>query len=265
MPFDVIGWAEAAPGTGTVGITGAGQDRSYEVNGDNIRIMERAKNLLGLYFGAESTPGYAQLSQPSLKTDHQFIQSILNGDVDVRGGITSLMARPLPLKEKEWCLAQSNNATDEDTMIVAFVGDQKITQADLDAVLPTHKIRGTVDQGLTANAWTFGAVTWDQDLPEGLYYAVGLKVFSYKAAAPGHVAVRLLCPDTTWRPGCMAAIGEGDKIDNMSALVELPFNNWPLMKEITFNESNMPNVELLSPYANTDHVVELLAVGPAHF
>lgn len=65
MPFDVIAFSEATPGTGTVGVAADSGDTLYRCSGDDIDIKPRINYLLGVLYAVESTPGYCRVKQPS--------------------------------------------------------------------------------------------------------------------------------------------------------------------------------------------------------
>lgn len=260
MPFDMIGWAEAAPGTGTVYLTAALLDTLYSFVNDDIFLKGDATKLLGVFYAAESTPNNARLRQPSAQIDHQFIKAVDSnltpaGHVDPIQGWTHLFNRPIQLFSEK-CNALSVNATDEDTLIAILLGTQKITQGMIDGVNVTHIIRGVSDTTVTALSWSPTPITWDQDLPKGRYAIVGMRAGSYVATEMCGV-MRLLIPgQTDWRPGVPYSILTGDKVGNLSSGYQ-PFANWPLDPTISFPYDQMPNAEVLSLAAMTDHVLEL--------
>lgn len=260
MPFDVIGFSEATPGTGTVFVAGAALDSLFSVSGDDINLKAAPKRqyLLGVLYAAESTGARALVRQPSLQLDHEFHKCALTPDLDPTQGWAHHFARPLPLVGNEKVNALSVNATDEDTIIGLLVGNAKITQAMLDAVNPTHKITGYGDTTITANSWTQCAITWNQDLPEGTYAVVGMRAGVFLAANAWAALARLLIPGKTeWRPGVPCAVMEADHEEYQSITYE-PWVKWPKMSGIQITNKTMPNIEVLSPAAHTDENVELL-------
>lgn len=259
MPFDIVGFSEAAPGTGTVGVACALGDSLYTVSGDDMQIRAMRKAIIALLYAAESTPGYARLKTPGLKNYWEFIKGY-----DVEGGtayvrMEDLRRRPIPIVEGDKLNVYSNNATDEDTLIGIAISDGKFPiNGDIDFNPETDVImRGTVDQTQTANTWTFGTVTWSQNLTNGKYAAMGLRAAVYKAANPGMALVRLVGLDEQWRPGVVANIAAGDKVSvlqNIDPTLEI----WGEMKGCTFPSTALPNIECLSPYANTDIVLQMI-------
>lgn len=260
MPFDVIGWSEAAPGTGTVGITRGANDTLMSGAGDDINLKsdQNVYTLLGLLYAAESTGARALLRQPDLKLDHEFLKCALTPDLDPIQGYEHSFGQPLPLIGDSALTALSVNATDEDTIIGALVGNAPISQAMLDKVRPTHKISGYGDTTITANTWSTCALTWNQDLPAGKYAVVGMRASAFLAANNWLGLARLLIPSkTNWRPGVPLALAEADHEEYQSITAE-PWARWPLMKDVYIDNNHMPNIECLSPAAHTDQNVELL-------
>jgi len=279
MPFDLIGYAEAAPGTGTPGITGASGDTLYRVVGDDIVCKVGRNLLLGIFYGAESTPGYARIKQPGLLHYFECIKandingititdSASNGNTHTEWGlpmIEDLRERPLVLKEREKINVYSNNATDEDTLIGLMIGTGMMPRIPNLGIVPLNdfkSIRGTVDQTITAVTWTAGTVTWSQDLPEGVWSVVGMKAGFYKSSGAGTTLVRLtnLNHPDGFRPGVVGQYCDADKIEDFGSGLPIAFSYWPIMDGIEFEYNDPPNVECLSPYANTDFAVEIQVV-----
>ncbi|RLG68659.1 MAG: hypothetical protein DRO11_08755 [Methanobacteriota archaeon] len=254
MPFDILAWSEAAPGTGTVGIA-APTTEGYKVSGDGIKIQSKANLLLGLWYAAESTPGYALLEQPSLGVQYpRFLRSCDLNDPDFYAGFNDLLDRPLPLYPNEFLVAKSNNATDEDTLIGVIVanGFWNPYRGKID-----YRIRGYADQTLTANAWTDVSMSWDYNLPDGRYAIVGMTYGAYIASGFMQGFARVKLTETMWRPGVPIIQAEGDKVQVMSSMGVAPYHKWALSREISFKSEAMPDFEVISPAQLTDHVVEL--------
>lgn len=263
MPFDVVAWSEAAPGTGTVGLTAGTGDTRYEFSGDYIRVKKEAPFLAGLFYAAETTPDNARIRQTSRigAVDLQFIQSVDLNDLDPLPGFSNFMDNPIRLRTGEWVQALSVNGNDEDTIIAAILASGAFPR-DRQYVSPTHIIHGESDQTLGVNAWTECTVAWDQTLPDGIYYIVGMKVGSFLSTS-GLAAARLILDMTNWRPGVIAAKDEADKTSRMSAM-PAPYEQWGLHKDLKFSSKTMPRLEMLSVLANTDHRIELQLVDAAY-
>lgn len=264
--FDLIGWSESTPGTGTPRIAAGLLDTLCRLNadGDGIILLPHHKYLLGVVAWAVSTGGYVRLSQTDLKLYHHFVKVALLADNDPTQGFTNLLDAPLPLIPSSNLWAEMNNATDEGNVIGALVGDGKINP--MNYAEPDYKLRGTIDQTIVANTWTGGTVVWAQNLPkqrpdgkdgQGVYAIVGMKAGAYKAAGPGSALIRLMIPGATnKRPGVPAGVIEADKIEYQSITME-PWTKWPVMDGVICSYDQMPNVEILSQLADTDFVIEV--------
>jgi len=258
MPFDLIAFGEAAPGTGTPNIAAGIAETLYKFTTDTITIKKEKPFLLGVFAAVESTGGYVLLRQPSLQLDYEFAKIALLGTHDPIQGYTHMFGRPLPLVGGEILQALINNATDEDAIIGLLVGNGKIPQSSLDAVNPTHRIRGVADSTCTAMQWNNVTITWDDDLEVGTYAVVGMTYGYYKASAAMPALARLVLPGhTDHRPGVVGVELQADKLE-LQELTMLPCIHWPLMPEVIFEHDTPPNLEVYAAEATTDHLVELL-------
>jgi len=110
---------------------------------------------------------------------------------------------------------------------------------------PDYIIHGEGDTTPTALTWTTCNITWDQDLPQGTYVPIGMKVGIYGAAIRACLA-RIICPGATdWRPGVPTAGMEASHKEYQSITYN-PWNWWPFMPRVNFTNVAMPNIELLS-------------------
>lgn len=262
MPFDLIGFSEAAPGANGK-IAAGGGDNLYRTSGDDIILKPLDIYLLGVFYAAESTGAEIKIMQPSLNIDYQFRKAQLLADLDPSQGYTHLFGRPVPLIGGEKINVEQVNATDEDAICGLLVGTGKIPMSSLDAVNPTHVIHGYSDTTLTANSWKTCTVTWDQDLPSGKYAVVGMLGIAWITSGIMSCLMRLVIPgNNNWRPGVPVAIAEADH-EELQSVTRLPFVDWPLMPEIVIFDDKMPNVECLSPAALTDEdiVLQLVKTG----
>jgi len=270
LPFDLVGFAEATPGTGTPNIAVAlGEDFFTIVAGDWILVKE--KYLLLAEYLSTSTPAQLQVDMPELKPWYSFIKAGLLADLDPTEALTYQAARPLPLwdilggkgfKPDAQLRCMSRNATDEVTLAGLWMGSGKITRAMEDAVEPTHTLRGTSATVQVAYTWTVKVMTWDNQLPEGKYCVVGMRAGVYKASGPALGLARLrfqVAPASGYRPGVPSAIMEGACIEYMSVHEWPTFPwKWPVSNEYNcFRHTQLPGVETLSPAADTSTVIEL--------
>ena len=260
MPFDLVAWYESQDASAGLLVSAVNTGESiYRVSDDDIYVKKRAPWLGALTQLVETTPGYVEIRQPSLKVPYSFIRGEDHNSSRPDEGHYHFWDRPLPLYAGEKLNCYILQATNEISWIVAALLSGKCTLADVSRVNPTHRIRGECDLAAVADAWTLGTIVWSHDLPKGRYAIVGMAGATYKSSAPTVAAFRLVIPDTTWRPGVIAGIMDADKSQwkNMRVSWELG-NLWPLMPEIAFEHDDMPNMEVLAGAANTDHWIELL-------
>lgn len=272
MGFDVVGFCETAPGTGTPNIAVALGENFYTVvNGDWILVKNPL--LLAAKYVAASTPAQLQIDMPELKPWYSMIKAGLAADVDDGVSLSLLHGRPLPLwdtiagkgfKAGGQLRVMSRNATDDATIVGLWMGTERITQAMLDAVSPTQTLRGVSTTDQVVNTWTTLTTTWDNVLAEGRYAVVGMRAGAYKASGPSNGLARLIFksgPSAGHRPGVPMALAEAAAIEYMSVYEEASFPwQWPLFGQTinTFLHTEIPNVEVLAASANTDHLVELV-------
>jgi len=252
MPFNLVGFSEAAPGTGTVNVLVGLNEQLYRVVTDDLYVTKEAPYILAVWAGAESSVNRALLRQAKM-IDYDFIRvqdlNLANKD----SGYTHLFARPLPLRVDK-LNALSVNTTDEDTLIGVWLGSGKITQAMLDAVNPTHKIHGYGDTVVVANTWTHIPITFTETLDAGIYEIVGMRGATYLATNMTAL-MRVSIPGSqSWKPGVVVQHSGAAHIQFGSEYRRVGLD-WPLMG-IRFDTEHMPNVEVLSPAASTDQDVE---------
>ena len=238
MPFDLVGFSEAAPGTGVVAIA-APTDQVYLTTGDDLTVKTRAALLLALFYAAETTPGYAEVRQPSIKVPYNFIRALDLNDADPTGGFNDFRARPLPLTAREKLNVYSSNATDEDTIIGLMLGDGSIGTPSIESVRPTHSLRGYADQTLTANVWTTVTPTWQNTLEAGTYAIVGMKYGAYISSGFMAGLARLILTESTFRPGVPITQLAGDKI-TFDAICNHPLEKLPRMTDIVIDHDYLP-------------------------
>lgn len=258
MGFDLVGWAELAPGTGTVGITAGLADQRYETLGDQIRIKRMAPVLNALWYAAATTPAEARLRATSRLQDLQFLKACDINDATFEAGLSYFGRTGILLRGGEMHTGLSVNATDEHNLILATLGPGAI----YGLASPTHIIHGTSAQTWTAVTWTnLGTITWDQALPDGIYYIVGMKAGGYIASGFELGGVRCILDKSVWRPGVPIDQAEADKAGVMSSLGWAPTHHWGLHKDLLFHSKTMPTFEGLSTVALTSTVIELELVA----
>lgn len=260
MPFDVVGYYESQAAAALTPFA-AVSDETYKTTLDDLTIKAKAAFLAGILYMAVSTPKYMEFRQPGLGIPYRSYRTGLIGtSADYPAAFTNLFATPLPLYPGVKMNAYAQNATNEVNLIAAWLSSGRTSTAELEAPTPTHLVTGYNDGALTAGAWTGVEITWDQDLPEGRYAVVGMDVGSYIAAGWAGGVARLNLVDVAWRPGVI--IDEMTQDKTIKAAPDIGTyamgKRWPYMSEISFAHDQMPNLEMLSSAALTDHVVNLL-------
>ena len=254
MPFNMVGFTEATPGTGIVPIAPGGDERLYTVAADDLKITKEARFILGVFYAATTTPARVILRQPKM-IDYDIIKGCLITERAASRGFTDLFATPLPLRVDKLNVL-SVNATDEETLVGLLLGSGKITQAMKDEVNPTHVIHGYSDTTIDALTWSHCPITWNEELDAGIYEIVKMRASVFLAAAPWSALVRLSIPGAqSWKPGVVAHISGGDHTLYSQEEIGLG-QKWPRMG-IKFDTDHMPNIEVLSPAAHTDQNIEL--------
>lgn len=256
-PFNLVGFTEATPGTGTVPLAPGGNEQLYRVISDDLLITKEAPFVLGVIAGAVSTGSRAILRQPKM-IDYDIIKVAEIGMSSPTCHYTPYMARPLPLRADK-LTALIVNATDEVGLIGLLLGSGKITQAMKDAVNPTHVIHGYSDTTVTAYTWTPCSITWVEKLDAGVYEVVGMRVGTYISSGWMMGLARLSIPGKqSWKPGVPTTRMLADHEEYQNARYEM-YAEWPMMG-IKFDTDHMPNIELLTSPAITDENVELTLV-----
>jgi len=260
MPFDLIAWGDVTPGALAATPIPAGLLENFvSVNADlaGLTLLPRHQWLLGFYAQAEATGQENRLRQADINLDHQFYKCKLNAGIDPMNGYTHLFGRPLPLKDSTTLWCDTVNAANEDTICAALVGNGKITRSMLDAVTPDYIISAEGDQALVADTWTPVALAWDQIPPQGRYAIVGMRASCFGNAESA--VCRLIIPGAqNYRPGVPMSIMQADHEEWQETTYQA-YAQWPLMKEVSFMDTQMPNIEVLGNNAlTTDHNVELL-------
>lgn len=252
MPFNLVGFCEATPGTGTVALNVGLNETLYKVVTDDLYVTDPAKYLLGVFGAGTSTLGDVLLRQPG-KTDIAIKKTSLVGDLAALCSYTNFFGRPVTLAADKLNVYVVN-ATDEASIVGLLLGTGRIPQAALDKVSPTHVISGYSDTTVTAYTWSPCTVTWNQTLPKGTYEVIGMKGTIFGQTEMG--LMRLLIPgNTEWRPGVPANQGSADH-EEWQGLEKCPACDWSMMG-VRFDEQHMPNIEVLACAADTDENVEL--------
>ena len=255
MPFNMVGFIEATPGTGTVPLNVGLNEQLYRVVTDDLYVTPEAPFVLGVLAAAVSTGARAILRQPKM-IDYDIIKMAEASMSSPTCAWTDFMGRPLPLRADK-LNAYVVNATDEYNIIGVMLGSGKITQAMKDAVNPTHVINGYSDTTCTAATWSACPITWNETLDAGIYEVVGMRAGTYISSGWTIGLARLSIPGSqTWKPGvpCTRMLADHEEYQNERFAM---FSQWPIMG-VRFDTLHMPNIEVLGSAAITDENVELV-------
>jgi len=260
MPFDLIAFYENQDASSGLLMSAVNTGESiYRTKDDDIIVKKRAPLLGALTQLVASTPGVVEIRQPSLKIPYTFIRGEDHNSSRPDEGHYHFWDRPLPLYPGEKLNCHILQATSEISWVVLALLSQKCTRSQMENVNPTHRIWAYSDTDAVADAWTLCELTYSHSLPKGRYAIVGMVGGTMKASGPTMAAMRLVIPDTTWRPGVMAGICDADnsQFKNLGYRWDLG-QLWPLMPEIAFEHDDMPNIEILAGAANENHFLELV-------
>ena len=253
MPYNLVGFCEATPGTGINLLNVGLLEELYSVqNAVDLLVTQEAQYVLGVFAVGVSTLGDVLLRQPKM-VDYAIKKTSLVADVAPLCSFTDYFARPLPLRADKLNVLVVN-ATDEAALVGLMLGSGKITQAMKDDVDPTHVISGYGDTTVSAYTWSRCPITWEQTLDAGIYEVVGMRGGVYGGTDMS--LMRLSIPGSkSWMPGIIAGQMQADH-EEWQSLEALPAKDWPRMG-IQFDTQHMPNIEVLSIGADTDENVEL--------
>lgn len=250
-------FGSAAPGTGTNILPPGVTDPDWPTEGTNqVRVKPYASKLLGLFYTAESTPSYARLREVGRTRDLEFIKSGDLNTLDPFLAFNNYLSNPIQLIPDNLLSAYTINATDEDTGIVALLGNGPFPFPNASSS-PIETIRGTLDKTLTPLAWSVGnVISWDYDLEAGDWYIVGCKVAHYLAA--NMTACYRLDMHRQGVPK-YGGICEGMGADKtlFTTVPQSPINRWAKLEGLKFNSKTMPTIDLCGIGATTDFLIQL--------
>lgn len=226
-------------------------DETATLSGQDILVPSEIPNLL-LVAAMGVTISRAQIQSPSLRAFVNLeIAPVRIGALDVGNPpvYRDAMFDPIPLKANEGLRAMvaETAAGAERETIVCILGDKAPTV--LNAGIFT--VRVTATQTLVANAWTNGAIVFDQTLPAGRYALVGARFES-----AGGIAFRMFTRQSFFRPGGLMRLSLG--------LLDVPgqrFGGWG--EWLQFEHTTPPTVDFLSGSADTTETgfLDLLKIG----
>jgi hypothetical protein len=195
--FTLIGFYDASSHSALAAIAGIA-DPHVRVSGNDIYVPNMNK-LLGVFAGGADLME-VRLQSPSLRRMvNQRIMPVYPEALPAgswygeRGHFWKVNPRTLDIAEalNAFCL---NGAASAEYVFVWLM--------DTLAPLPTGEmvtIEATMTVTGVVGTWVNGAITFTQTLPAGRYAVAGMRIYTTAT-----VAARLVFPDTSARPGCMA-------------------------------------------------------------
>lgn len=205
MPFTVIAYTESED-IATLAQLAAVADQHVTVSGDNITVPDGLAFLAGAYFsGVSITQG--RIDSPSLRgllfPDIEPLARTTGGEPGTPPEFHDWFERPIPLVAGEVVRALAAEDGVGATRRYAFLWLSSGPIAPVAGNIFT--VRVTNATTLTADAWTNGALTFDQTLPVGRYQLVGARF-----QGGGLIAFRMVFPGPNTRPGGLGCDADGD-------------------------------------------------------
>lgn len=241
--FHLGGFTESQDSATLVNVA-ALADQQLTVSGDDLRVPEGASKLLAAYaLGPNVTR--AMLVAPSLRRIFNYeIKPIdVGAEPAANPPFISLIDDPIQLDVDESVNAQAaeDGAGATRATILVLLGDESPRPVDGEI----FTIRATNTSTLVANAWSNGALTFDQVLPAGEYAIVGAR-----CECAGGQAFRFAFVGGGFRPGGLA----GDAVSDLNVRGQR-FGGWGEWGR--FKNTTPPTVDFLSNSADTSQVVDL--------
>jgi len=250
MPFTTVAFYESQDAAGAWVDVAAIADQHIQTSGDDLTVPTLSQ-VIALAGGVGSGGDQlARLNAPSIRDDSRFEIAPLNGGADADAepdspeAIVDLRDSPLQLQPNEHLNGQIHSDTTAAAAqwIVVWLADGPIAPA----TGPIFTIRATNTDTLTADAWTNGNLTLDEDLQVGRYQIVGMRALS-----AGLVAARLVFREANnLRPGCL---GHDDPQDIQHPM----FRYGGLGVWGEFPSNLTPSVDFLSVSGDSDQEVFL--------
>lgn len=243
MPFSTVAWSESQDSAVLVNVA-ALADPHIRVIGDDVLIPEFASLLVALYALGPNTTR-AQLQSPTLRR-------MLNPEItpiDVaalpttRPPFVMFHDSPIPLipDESVNALAAEDAAGAARSTILAWLADGPLSPVSGEI----YSVRVTNATTLVANAWTNGALTFDQTLQPGEYAIVGAQFRSTNLQA-----FRFVVPGGAHRPG-------GVGFAAISAIAPPGQRRGGWGEWMRFRHTVPPTVDFLANGADSSQVGEL--------
>lgn len=221
----------------------------FETISNNGFIIDQEPLIIGA-FAYSAHISRAQFRAPSLQSpDYPLIHpvSVARASSSIDTPWIDMRDFPLAVRQGESLLAYEQHATStEHVYILALLADKVPTPYKG----PARRVRLTGTTTLTADAWTNCAMTFDDQLPFGVYDIVGAR---FEGASP--VAFRLSIPGLGSRPGGVGLL------DANSREVP-PFRVGDLGVWASFRSTQAITAEVLATAADTAQTLYLDVVGP---
>jgi hypothetical protein len=249
--FHLLGYYESVDQAGAAANIAAMNDPTISTSGDTVRVPKELAYLQGAAcLSAATTLTSAYVKSPSLRTRNNFpIGPLVNADdFPSIPPISWLADNPIPLTGGEQMTFET---TSDNTGAVAIQGLVWLSDGSLQR-------RGgeifsfSFSTGITlaAGSWVNGAITLDQQLPNGMYSIVGLR-----AVGTNLQAARIVLPGGAWRPGVPAqstAFEDGNQY----------FRNGMLGDWGTFDSDNLPSIDALGHTdTSQEYIMDVVKIG----
>jgi len=177
--------------------------------GDDVRIPAEVPFMIGAAAAIEATTATrVQVTSPSLKRLSSIDVSPFDTGLVIDSGdkVNMFPMSPVALKGGEALnLLHQNNpaaATDQYGLVWLSDGPQPSVSGDI------FTVRASMSITAVLGSWVNGGLTFDTDLPVGLYDVVGMRCVEATT-----VAARLVFPGGAYRPG-VQALGAETSTDN---------------------------------------------------
>lgn len=248
--FGLLAWSQSVDSAGALTPLAALADQSVRVNGNDIIVPTGLQNLVA-YYGLGPSISRGQLVSPSLRR-------YLNPEIsplDVNAlptppiGFSDISENPILLDAEEALdanFAETAAGASRGT-IAAWLADGPIERVSGDI----RTVRVTATTTLVANAWTNGAITFDQTLPAGTYQCVGARFFSTNGQL-----FRMVFVGGQWRPG--ALMMQSATQDDPDSMRYGKFGIWG-----EFRHNTPPTIDWLANGADTAEtgVIDLIKIA----
>lgn len=191
-----------------------------------------------------STPTLAVITSPFIRD----ISPALNvGNPQILANYSQDPLQVNPLEEVVMFQVDSAVTSESNAGVIGWLIQQSPQPAG-----NVYTIRGTAAATLVAGAWTnVGTITWQNQLPTGLYAVVGAVFFS-----AGCIAGRLILENVPYRPGGLGITSITGRTDPLFRFGNL--GTWG-----QFHNYAMPQVEIASGSADTTEEIylDLVKIG----